>query len=149
MTIQQLKDKIKSLEKELNKFHDDIDGMSDTPVDEPKRWMAENGGGYCYVTAYGDISSTGDNKQGVDQKMHAIGNYFRTSKDAQRSTLCFIMHSEYEYWIPGSDMKKPETMPEGLQHYSQDSKMWLDISSRPAIWSLYTYRWPKSSYTGE
>jgi hypothetical protein len=139
MTQTEKDEKIQRLEEELRE-------LKATPP-EPKRFRAIHGGEYSYINFAGDVAIDIDARHNIDNARHDNGNYWKPySKDAENSTLYFVIRSEYEYWLPGSDMKNPKDVPEGLQCYHDDD--WHDSTTSPGYWEYNVYRWPKSSYKG-
>ena len=51
---------------------------------EPKRWRAERGERYFYVTSRGYSSSTWDDRNYCDDKRYSIGNYYKTEEQANK-----------------------------------------------------------------
>jgi hypothetical protein len=141
-------ERIKQLEKELQELKE-MDDIFEITEKEPDRWRAVRGGAYHFIYYAGDVKSCLDHRGGDDNLMHKNGNYFKTREDALRSSLYFMMHSEYEYWIPCTGMPRPETTPEGTQFYCESNNEWMDIQTDPVGWKHNLYRWPKTSYRGE
>lgn len=53
----------------------------------PKRWRADNGEIYFYVSTTGKIVSCNDVHFGVDDERYEIRNYFKTEEEAENSDL--------------------------------------------------------------
>jgi hypothetical protein len=135
-------EKIQQLERELRE-------LKATPH-EPGRMRVNFGVEYAYIDPIGGIGVARDERHRVDDIRHALGNYWKfNSGDAENSTLHYMTHSEYEYWLPASSMSKPKAVPEGLQMYNVRSDSWVACNDRIDSWCFCNYRWPKASYKGE
>jgi hypothetical protein len=151
--------KIKEVEAVLEQAQKDLKELR-TPSIEPQRPRVALGESYEYVDDHGNVRLTKDQRTIVDAARHATGNYFLretlvldqrgSGSDAGNSTIYHAFNSEYEYWIPASHMPKPLKKPEGLEFYSRTDSKWLPSPTvDTSEWAHYTYRWPKTSYTGE
>lgn len=49
-----------------------------------KRWRAEDFKKYFYINSVGDICSSTEDKQNLDNERYELGNYFRTEEEAQK-----------------------------------------------------------------
>jgi hypothetical protein len=148
MTESEKEAKIKEITQRIEYDERQLADITRTPVEEPDRWRVARGGAYHFIYYTGEVKSCLGYRGGDDNLMHKNGNYFKTREDALGSSLYFMLNSEYEYWIPGSSMAKPETMPEGLEYYGGNYDCWFSSEWSPNRWLDYTYRWPKTSYKG-
>lgn len=98
--------------------------------EEPKRWRADMGNTYYYVTPTKKIHESTEIRTLGDKARWECGNYFRTEEDAKNSLIYFALNSEYEYWVPGVGDHK--NVPEWAEYLDEATAR----------------RWPKSSYKG-
>ena len=104
---------------------------------------------YEYIDSEGNQAIRTDKRSHRDNERHRVGNYFCTGEHSKSSLIRHAHYSQYEKWLPGSDMARPEVTPEGCEFYGTESREWIPSHDPVRLWGAFMIRWPKTSYKGE
>ena len=64
--------------------------------------------------------------------------------DVITGLVYFALNSEYQFWLPGCGMDKPEKLPKYCESWYD--MRWVNVDNKNMIaWEQYIYRWPKIS----
>ena len=105
--------------------------------EKSKRWRAVKVGYYCYVNSNGEINTTTDTKNRLDNDRYRSGNYFQTKEEAKNSNIYKVLNSDYDYWFPGFS-ELPKELPEDCEFFNDG---WLKEVAIPNRWGFYNRRW--------
>lgn len=121
--------KIESSEKNIEFWEKDISPVWNFGIrkyrikeDVPKRWRAEEGENYYYVSSRGKVIYCQDIRGVTAKKNYAKGNYFETEEQARASAIFFILNDKYEYSFPWME-DKPE-VPEVYEYWTEPYNEW-------------------------
>lgn len=67
---------------EVRIFHKHFSYLFD--IVELPRWRAKKGETYCYITDYGEVDETTDEKGYRDEERYRLGNYFKSWAEAEQ-----------------------------------------------------------------
>ncbi len=111
---------------------------------EPVKWKPAIDEIFFIVGGTGEVFRMNWHGDTVDEKRWNSGNCFQTEDEAIDSYIWLgfkLQQSEYDYWIPGVSMPKPEECPKGCEFCTEYN--WVETDSMPRDWAARVHRWPK------
>lgn len=94
MNRQEILEEITALKERLNK----LEKMYDSLTPPNKRWSAEIGHSYYYITARGLVEAKTEAGLDLDNSRYEFGNYFRTEEEAEFEVERLKVITELREW---------------------------------------------------
>ena len=112
---------------------------------EGKPWRADvdEGEEYWYVDSEGDLQTSVERDNLLDDVKYKAGNYFQTDTQATASLIYKVLNDEWHYWVAGVT-EFPDSIPDGCEVLDSISRLWkAEANNCPTQWNNSPRRWLK------